>query len=439
MGEIAKFPNDDTCNGWSAILPLRTPKPALRGDVVADWVVVGGGYAGLSAARRLAENRPNDKVVLLDASAAGENASGRNSGFAIDLPHNVGTAHDELDNAQRYMTLARAAIDYNEAIVKANAIECDWARRGKYHAALSPRGSYESLVPFARELEALGQPHRWVEGEDLAREIGTPSFHAAVYTPGGVLMNPAALCRGLADTLPQNVTHFERSAVSHVDYANGVTLRTSRGSVRAPKMILSVNALAGEFGFYRGRLLSFAAHASLSRRLTASEREALGGVDNWGVTPVNAFASITMRLTNDHRLLIRQNIHYCPTMDRTDAHRRAVRCHHQKLFHERFPMLPNVTMEHTWTGYLCLARNGAPGFGQVAPGVYSAVCQNGVGVTKGTISGVLAADMACGVDNPMIADMQSLGTPDRLPPQPMLGLGVRARLAWEMLSNRYET
>ncbi len=38
---------------------------------------------------------------------------------------------------------------------------------------------------------------------------------------------------------------------------------------------------------------------------------------------------------------------------------------------------------------------------------------------------LLAADMACGVDNPLIADTESLGQPQRLPPPPFLGLGVR--------------
>ena len=60
MLKIKKTPHDDNSNGWSRILPDRTPKPSLSGDVAADWVVVGGGLAGLSATRRLAENRPND-------------------------------------------------------------------------------------------------------------------------------------------------------------------------------------------------------------------------------------------------------------------------------------------------------------------------------------------------------------------------------------------
>ena len=110
MRRIARLPADDTANGWSAILPPRAERPPLAGDVTADWVVVGAGFAGLAAARRLAENRPGEHVALVEAEAVGEGASGRNSGFAIDVPHNVGSSLEELEGSQRYIRLSRAAL-----------------------------------------------------------------------------------------------------------------------------------------------------------------------------------------------------------------------------------------------------------------------------------------------------------------------------------------
>jgi len=101
-------------------------------------------------------------------------------------------------------------------------------------------------------------------------------------------------------------------------------------------------------------------------------------------------------------------------------------------------MLAVVEMEFTWTGYICLSQNGSPGFGQIAANVYTSVCQNAVGVTKGTIGGLLAADMACNQDNELIAYMQSLGAPNSVPPRPFLDLGVRARFAWEIWKARTE-
>ncbi len=436
--KINHLPRDDRTNGWSAVLPDRMPNAALEGDARADFVVVGAGYAGLAAARRIAENEPDSRVILIDGGEAGENASGRNSGFAIDLPHNIGGNADELEGAHRFMEMARMAIKYNEEIVKKHTIDCDWSRAGKYHTAVTPRGVEEGLKPFVRELEALGEPYRWVTGDDLPAEVGTTYFTAAVYTPGCILLNPAALCRGLADTLPDNVTLYENTPAIGVDYANGISIDTPTGTIRAPKMVLTVNGLADQFGFYNRRLLTMAAHASISRALTTEERAALGGRDEWGITPVNAFVSITMRLTKDHRILIRQNIHYSPNRNCTNADRERIKREHQKMFEKRFPMLPHVTMEHTWTGYLCFSRNGAPGFGQVGPNVWSSVCQNAIGVTKGTAGGILSADQACGRDNPMFEHMESLGTPDILPPEPFLGIGVRARLLWEMWSNRHE-
>ena len=417
---------------------MRTPKVPLTGNQTADWVVIGGGYAGLAAARRFAENRPADKIILLEAGEIGENASGRNSGFAIDLPHVVGSSMEELEGSHRYMTLARAAIDYHETQIERYYIDCDWSQPGKYQTASSDQGVREMLEPFARELEALNEPYTWIEKADLDRRLGTSHFKAAVYTPGCRLLNPAALVRGLADNMPDNVTVCENTAVTGLDTGASIKVTTTAGKVSAAKLFLGVNGFADQFGFYQRKLLPFAANASLSRQLTAAERQAIGCEENWGVTPANAFASITMRFTNDHRILIRNNIYYNPTMRETAAYQAEIARRHKRLFDQRFPMLPAVNMEYTWTGFVCLSKNGAPGFGRLADNVFTSVCQNAIGVTRGTAGGMLAADMACGIDNELIGYMESLGEPNRLPIQPFLGIGVRARMAWELWHARNE-
>ncbi len=435
---ITHLPVNDRANGWSLILGSRMAKPALTGEVKADWVVVGAGYAGLAAARRLAENRPDEKIVVVDAGEAGENASGRNSGFGIDLPHVVGSAQDDLKGAHAYMRLSRAALDHLEGVVRSHGISCDWSRAGKYHAAVSARGVANMLDPFISMLKSLDEPHRVLTREETAREIGSSYYSASVRTPGCVLMSPAALTRGLADTLPANVTLCENSPV--IDYArgNGIRLTTPGGTIAAPRMVLAVNAFAEEFGYWKGKLLPFSAHASLTRRLTDAEHAEIGNVKPWGVTPVNAFVSSTLRLTADRRIMVRYFLRYCPSQ-RTDEIRLArIRLAHLRVLRSRFPSLSGLSIEHTWTGYVCLSRNNAPGFGKVDNDVWSAVCENAVGVTKGTIAGLLAADMACGLDNPLIADMESLGRPSALPPRPILDLGVRLRNAWDAWRGRDE-
>ena len=54
-----------------------------------DWVVVGGGITGLCAARRLAELAPDASIALVEADRIGRTTAGRNSGFFVDLPHDI--------------------------------------------------------------------------------------------------------------------------------------------------------------------------------------------------------------------------------------------------------------------------------------------------------------------------------------------------------------
>ena len=436
--EIRRQPVNDSTNAWNTILEPRIPAPALSEDMSAGWLVIGAGYAGLAAARRLAENNPQQHIALVDAGVCGENASGRNSGFVIDIPHNVSSNLDQLDGARSHMRLARAATDHLASLVEKHAIECDWSKDGKYQTAVTDNGSQTMLEPFANELEALGETYQWVRGDELAEKLGTSHFKHAVYTPGCVLMNPAALTRGLADSLPDNVSLFENTPVTSISSANGITISTPNGEVRAPKMILAANGFSDQFGYQAEGFVHLALRASLTRPLSEQERQIYAVEKPWGVTPANAFGGVTMRYTNDHRLLIRQDIKLNMKQNMSAQTTSKVIAQHMKILRDRFPGLPELTFENTWVGYICMSRNGAPAFGPVAHNVWLAACQNGIGVTKGTISGLLAADVACERSNPLITDMQSLGAPLALPPKPLVEVGARWMMRRELWKNRHE-
>ena len=60
-----------------------------------DWLIIGAGYTGLSAARKLSQLLPNKKIILVDAQLAGEGASSRNSGYLVDTTLNDGFTSDK--------------------------------------------------------------------------------------------------------------------------------------------------------------------------------------------------------------------------------------------------------------------------------------------------------------------------------------------------------
>ena len=75
--------NDNHCS-WINDLNPRTNIQTLTSDLSCEWLVVGAGYTGLSAARKLGQLYPNRKILLVDAQLAGEGASSRNSGYLVD-------------------------------------------------------------------------------------------------------------------------------------------------------------------------------------------------------------------------------------------------------------------------------------------------------------------------------------------------------------------
>jgi glycine/D-amino acid oxidase-like deaminating enzyme len=438
MRHIDILPQDDTTNGWFETLAERSPKPALRGEVLADWIVVGAGLTGLAAARRLAMNRPDDKVVVLDAQRVGDAASGRNSGFIIDVSHSLGASDtDGLEVAKRAMRLSRAAIAFHRENVTRQGIDCQWQEGGQYLCAVSGE-SETDLERHVAEFTALGEPHRVLGRADLSREVGTEYYRAAVHTPGTVLVQPVALIRGLADTLPENVTLYEGTPVTSIEYGDRIQTHTPHGRVDGAQIVLAVGGYAPHFAINRDRLFTLGLFASMTHPLNAEQRRALGGKGGWGILPVNTFAGATMRFTHDHRLLFRQSIAYNARFRTDEATRQRVRRQHEVLFRARFPMLAEVTFEHTWVGYVSLSKNFAPAFGRYHRNVYAADCLNSLGLSHGTAVGMLTADFATGNDNSLIADLEALGQPVRLPPRPFVDLGASAALAWWKWRGRRE-
>ena len=63
--------NDPNC-GWINNLPKRKNIKQLNSNLLCDYLIVGAGYTGLSAARLLANNSKSSKIILVDSQLAGE-------------------------------------------------------------------------------------------------------------------------------------------------------------------------------------------------------------------------------------------------------------------------------------------------------------------------------------------------------------------------------
>lgn len=426
--KIREIPADDNGCGWFHLSAPRLPRAVRHGHLRARWAVIGAGLTGLAVARQLALNFPDDEIALLEAQEVGFGASGRNSGFAIDLPHDIGAADyiGDLETAGMSLKLNLFAQSVITSLIQQHGIDCQIERAGKYQAAVEKKG-LRVLDAYKNGLDKLGQPYELIDCEELPSHLGTSFYRRALYTPGTLLLQPASLVKGLADSLPANVTLFENCAVTAVDYSAPMVLSHSAGTVTVDKLVLANNAFATQFGFLKGRLLPVFTYASMTRALSADEQARLGGKNVWGVIPADPFGS-TLRRTPDQRLLVRNSFSFNPS-GKIDASLLARAENNQRRsFLNRFPMLPDVKFDYTWGGAMCMTRNHSGHFGQLAPNVYGALGCNGLGITRGTGAGTLLADWLAGKSNELIEFLLTRTGPNRNPPEPFLSVGVNANL-----------
>ena len=441
MSKQINLPHDDSSCGWYAALPQQPACKRLHGEQRADYAVIGAGFAGLAAARRLGELLPDKRIILVDAQRVGQGASGRNSGFVIDLPHKFALEHPDPAHKQRLLSLNRAAIAQLQGLIERHGIDCQWSHAGKYQGAVGQRG-LAYLQHFEQLLKNLGEPFRLVERDELAQVLGNAYYSRAIFTPGCYLMQPAALVTGLAHSLPENVELLEESPITGLqrDGHGGWLLQGSQGTIRTEQLLLGTSIFTQEFGYLRNRLLTVMTFASWTRPLSDAELAAYGGQLDWGLTPAD-HAGTTVRMTQDRRLIIRNTYKHVPKYGKStsDGMRESVRADHRKAFLARFPQLADVPFSHTWGGVYAISRNFTNFFGELEPGVFASACDNGVGAAWGTISGTLLAEMAVGSDSAQLRDIQAVtGMPSLNPPEPFLGLGVRSRIRLAAWNSRSE-
>lgn len=430
MQKVSSLPADDVACGWYHTSAPRQVKPSHVGNKHARWAVVGAGFTGLAAARQLALNFPNDEVALIEAQEVGFGTSGRNAGFAIDLPHNIG-AEDYIGD----INIAKTTLQLNllgqsilRNLVKENSIDCHMRPSGKYQAAVEKRG-IDVLDAYRRGLDKLGQSYEMIDANDLPDHIGTSFYRKALFTPGTTLVQPAALVKGLADSLPSNVTLYENTPITDFEYGDKVLLKHKQGVITADKVVLANNAFGMHFGFLQKTMMPIFLYASLTRPLTPEEQNRLGGKEFWGVIPADPYGS-TVRRTHDNRILIRNSFSFNPNGRPKEHNLAHFLERHKASFSRRFPMLPEVNFEYTWSGSLALSRNHEGFFGQLAPNVYGALCCNGLGVTRGTVTGTLLANWLAGESSELTEFLLASPGPNKLPPEPFLSLGVNATLWW---------
>ena len=198
MINVSKNPGP---SAWNELLPEREPLPCLSSNLTSDWLIVGAGFAGLSAARRVQQEAPNDSIVILDAQGLASGPAGRNSGFMIDLPHDLASDDygGQIENDREAIMQNRYAINFAKETVEALQLpkEC-FKEIGKINGAATAKGMRHNH-DYAKHLSKLGEKYEYLDANLMKDITGTNYYKGGLFTPGTVMIQPALYIRALGE------------------------------------------------------------------------------------------------------------------------------------------------------------------------------------------------------------------------------------------------
>ena len=429
--------NDNGCS-WINDLISRTNIKTLNSIEECEWLVIGAGYTGLSAARKLGQLYPNQKIIIIDAQLAGEGASSRNSGYLVDTTLNDGfTSNKELANYKKKTDIYNLGINCVKKFINEYQVDCDWNDSGKYFASSKPEDK-KILTKFSNTLSQLGFKHKLLSNNELSKRLGTSFYDIALHTKGGILLHPGKLVRAMIDVLPKNIILYENSPLLNWSKNKEIIFCNFKsGRIITKKIIFATNGFLKSLGVKSNYNFPITLTASMTRSLTDREFKSIGEPKEWGVLPVRPMGA-TIRMTKDRRILIRNTAEfYNPfKMPKSDLDKRSM---NQKIgIKKRFPHLPEDIIKSSWSGVVSRSRNGSQIFEKIDKNIFAAGCYNGSGIGVGTLFGEQIAIKASNEYSREIDIIEMREKPTRLPPQPFLNLGIKIRLLFESIRARDE-
>lgn len=374
---------------WSETAPDHGPWPTLTESICVDAIVIGGGFTGVSAAYHLATGGAS--VALLEAQSIGYGGSGRNVGLV-----NAGlwTPPDQVeqkigkDIGGRLNDILADGPEVVFDLIERNQIQCEATRQGTLHCAHSPAGLKDIEQRYAQQ-KARGAPVKILDATETARRTGSPSFLGSLWDARAGTIQPLAYVRGLAKAATANGAQiFEgSSAVSIVENAQGWTVRTAQGELRAPRLIQATNAYGVDAAADNAIVPAHYFQLATEPLPEELRQSILSGGDGCWDT---ALIMSSFRMDQSGRLIF-------GALGNLDSfggplHRGWVRRKLKRLF----PQLDGVRFEQKWTGRIAMTGTYLPRIERRGKSGISIFGYSGRGISPGTMFGRAAAEWVLG-------------------------------------------
>jgi glycine/D-amino acid oxidase-like deaminating enzyme len=379
---------------WHAVGRNRRERPALERALDVDLAIVGSGFSGLSTALHTAEK--GISVAVLEAEIIAWGATGRNAGFIVPNfakrdPNDI-IAQLGPERGERLVDFAASSADLVFDLIRRHGIECDAVQSGWIQPAHS-QAALEKTRSRAEQWARRGKPTVALDRQAIEELTGIRGYPGGWMDRSGGVLNPVEYARGLADAAEKaGARLFEHTHVASIDrMADGWTLKTASGSVRAGKLLIATNAYGGKLHrtlqrtYFPLKIFQIAT-APLPREIRT---RLLPGGQGVGDTRRNLF---TFRFDGENRLITGGMHSLGPGADARVP--QAIR--RRLARHLELPELP--PLEYSWSGMAAVEPDFLPHLVDLGPGLIAGFACNGRGIAMTIAMGRVLADWAGGAN-----------------------------------------
>ena len=375
---------------WSATATMPVYS-SLRDDLHADIAIVGAGIAGLTTAYLLAQ--AGESVVVLDD---GELANGMTMATTAHLTNALDDRYFEIerlhgqDGARLTADSHTAAIDKIEEIIRREKIDCDFERLHGY-LFLAP-----GQDPKILDLELAAAHRAGLQGVKQLERAPLEPFDTGpcLRFPNQAQFHPIKYLAALAKAIQRDggliFTH------SHADGLQGGKpgrIKVGKHEVTADHVVVATNAPINDILAIHTKQAPYMSYVIGARVPRGTVHKAL----YWDALDSYHYLRLQAIDETSEILIVGGEDHKSGQADDTqDRHARL-----ESWARERFPQMDAV--EYVWAGQVMETIDGLAFIGRNPldkDNVYVVTGDSGMGMTHGTIAGMLLTDLILGIENP---------------------------------------